>query len=118
MGDVFTSAGEAWVVDACDAYTGTRYIGWGTGTHTAGKSDTALTTEASEARVVAAETQSAADTIQWQGTFIADANKTITEAMVCTDASGATTMILSSTFTGVGVLSASSYQLTFTLQFA
>ena len=60
-GNVFTSAGEARVVDLYDANAGTEYIGWGTGVDTASKGDTTLSTEASEARVSATRTEAAAE---------------------------------------------------------
>ena len=63
-------------------YTEPNYIGWGTGAGTAAAADTALFTEASEARVAGASTietiSVADDTYQVEGTLAADASKTIT----------------------------------------
>ena len=79
MATVYTSAGEAVVVDAVEAGTAC-YIGWGTGAGVAGKASTDLSTPATEARVVGVETQPTADKNQWVGTITADGVKTITNA--------------------------------------
>jgi hypothetical protein len=63
---------------------GTQYIGWGTGAGTAGKSDTSLFTEASEARQSATRSQPAVDKIRYVATMTADGAKTITNAGVLT----------------------------------
>ena len=55
MATIYTSAGEAVVVDAIEAQTAC-YVGWGTGAGTAAKADTALFTEAAETRIVGTET--------------------------------------------------------------
>ena len=63
-------------------YNEPSYIGWGTGAGTAAVADTALFTEASEARVVATTSVETIDvtddTYQVQGTLTADGSKTIT----------------------------------------
>lgn len=117
VANVLTTAGAGWIVDQLDAVAGSRYIGWGTGGTTAAVGNTALTTEASEARVVAAETQPTSVQLVYTATQIADANKTINEAGLFS-ASAAGTMILSATFTGVAVLSASAYLMIFTTSYA
>ena len=77
---VLTQKGEEWIVDLMDAVT--VYGTWGTGAGTADKSDTAMFTEGSEARVATTRTQPVADKIQHVWQMTADAGKTITEAGV------------------------------------
>jgi len=99
---VLTQVGEEWIVDKLDETVQTTgdYIGWGTGTGTAAKADTALFTEATEARVTGVRSQPVADKIRWVGTLTADAAKTITNAGNFT-ASTAGTLIVHGDFTGV-----------------
>lgn len=86
MAVVYTSVGEAKVVDLIDGVSAVHLdatnakIGWGTGAGTAAKADTTLFTEASEARVVPTVSQPVADKNRWVGTLTADAAKTITNA--------------------------------------
>ena len=82
MATVFTTVGKQWVVDKMDGTVSTRleYVAWGTGVGTAAVGDTALFTEASEARVVGTFSQPAADTMRLVGTLTADGAKTITNA--------------------------------------
>jgi len=91
------------------------YIGWGTGTGTASKSDTTLFTEASEARVTATRTQPVADKIQWVGTLTANAAKTITNAGNFTASSGGT-LIVHGDFTGVALNTGDQIQFTITVE--
>ena len=99
---VLTDAGSAWMIDKLDETVQTTgdYIGWGTGTGTASKSDTTLFTEASEARVTATRTQPADDTIQWVGTLTSGSSQTITNAGNF-DASTGGTLIVHGDFTGI-----------------
>ena len=69
MADVYTSVGEAFVVDAIETALTAPYIAWGTGAGTSAKGDTTLFTEASESRVAAVETQPSADINQWDATI-------------------------------------------------
>src|SRR3990167_9976096 len=86
MANVYTSAGEAVVVDLIDGTSSTHldntnaHIGWGTGAGTADKADTTLFTEASETRVTGTTSQPAADKNQWVATLTAAGAKTITNA--------------------------------------
>lgn len=86
MATVYTSAGEAKVVDLTDGVSAVHLdatnakVAWGTGAGTAAKADTTLFTEASEARVVPTVSQPVADKNRWVGTLTADAAKTITNA--------------------------------------
>ena len=101
---VLTDAGSAWIVDKLDETVQTTgdYIGWGTGTGTAAKADTALFTEAAEARVTGTRTQPAADTIQWVGTMTSESDQTITNAGNFTDSTGGT-LIVHGDFTGIAL---------------
>jgi len=101
MATVLTQVGEEWIVDVLDGTApGTQYIGWGTGAGTAGKSDTTLFTEASEARQSVTRSQPVADKIRYVATMTADGAKTITNAGVLT-ALTAGTLIIHGDFTGI-----------------
>ena len=103
MATVLTQVGEEWLVDKIDETVQTTgdYIGWGTGAGTAGKSDTTLFSEASESRVTATRSQTAADKIRWVGTLTcAGSGKTITNAGNFT-ASTSGTLIVHGDFTGI-----------------
>ena len=113
MADVFTDAGEGFVVDELDAY-GTYYIGWGTGAGTAAVADTTLFTEASESRVGSTDSQPSANILQWVSTITADGTKTITNAGVFNAASSGT-MIVKSDFTGIALTSGDKIEFTFQL---
>lgn len=71
MADIYTSAGEALIVDIIDNTVAvpTYYVAQGTGTGTAAKGDTTLFTEASETRVSTTQSQPSADINQFQGTI-------------------------------------------------
>ena len=101
MATVLTQVGEEWIVDMLDGGTvGTQYIGWGTGAGTAGKSDTTLFTEASEARVSATRSQPVADKIRYVGTLTADGAKTITNGGVLTALTGGI-LVIHGDFSGI-----------------
>lgn len=114
MADIYTQVGEEFVIDELDAF-GNYYIGWGTGAGTAAKGDTTLSTEASEARVVSADTQPSADILQWVATITANAGKTITNAGVFNAATSGV-LILHSDFTGVVLASGDKIEFTFSLE--
>lgn len=114
MANVYTQAGEEFVVDQIDAF-GNFYIGWGTGAGTAAKGDTALFTEASEARVLATKSQPLADKNQWVATLTADAAKTITNAGVFTQ-STAGTLVVHGDFAGVALALGDKIEFTATLE--
>lgn len=117
MADIYTDAGEAFTADLIDGTVSAPanwYIGWGTGAGTAAKGDTTLFTEASEARVIATDSQPAANQNQFVATITADGSKTITNAGVFSAASGGT-MLLKSDFVGVGVDASDTITFTFTL---
>jgi hypothetical protein len=108
MATVYTSAGEAKVVDLIDGTSAVHLdatnakIGWGTGAGTAAKGDTTLFTEASEARVAATVTQPVADKNRWVGTLTADAAKTITNAGLFDAATGGN-LIVHGDFAGIAL---------------
>lgn len=106
MATVYTSAGEAVVVDLIDGTSAVHLdatnakIAWGSGAGTAAKGDTTLFTEESESRVAAAVSQPTADKNQWVGTLTAAGAKTITNAGLFNAATGPT-LIVKGDFTGI-----------------
>ena len=121
MATIYTSAGEAKVVDLIDGTVATvlstanAKIGWGTGAGTAAKADTTLFVEASEARVVPTITQPLADKNQWVGTLTADAAKTITNAGLF-DAATAGNLVVKGDFTGIVLATGDKIEFTITLE--
>ena len=117
MATVLTDVGKAWIVDKLDETvqeTG-DYIGWGTGTGTAAAGDTALFTEAAEARVTATRTQPADDTIQWVGTLTSSSSQTITNAGNFTASTGGT-LIVHGDFTGIALNDGDKIEFTISIQ--
>lgn len=104
MATVLTQVGEEWIVDKLDETVQTKaeYVAWGTGAGTAGKSDVALFTEGSEARVQGTLTQPTADKLRCVGTLTADGAKTITNAGTFTLASGGV-LVVHGDFAGVAL---------------
>lgn len=121
MATVYTSAGEAKVVDLIDGVSAVHLdatnakIGWGTGAGTAAKADTTLFTEASEARVVPTVSQPVADKNQWLGTPTADAAKTITNAGLFDAATGGT-LVVHGDFAGIALALGDKIEFTVTLE--
>uniref|UniRef100_A0A6M3L6N1 Uncharacterized protein n=1 Tax=viral metagenome TaxID=1070528 RepID=A0A6M3L6N1_9ZZZZ len=121
MATIYTSAGEAKVVDLIDGTVATvlstanAKIGWGTGAGTAAKADTTLFVEASEARVVPTVTQPTADKNQWVGTLTADAGKTITNAGLF-DAATAGNLVVKGDFTGIVLATGDKIEFTISLE--
>ena len=121
MATIYTSAGEAVVVDLIDGTSATHLdatngkIGWGTGAGTAAKADTTLFTEASEARVAAAISQPTADKNQWVGTLTADAGKTITNAGLFDAATGGH-LVIHGDFTGIALATGDKIEFTISLE--
>lgn len=119
MATVLTNAGEQWVAQrmaGTSALDG-HFIGWGTGAGTAAKSDAALFTEATEARVagtVSVQGSGAAAAYQVVGTLTANGAKTITNAGNF-DASTAGNLIVHGDFTGVALNAGDAIQFTITL---
>src|SRR3990167_7321460 len=121
MATVYTSAGEAVVVDLIDGTSSTHLdntnakVAWGTGAGTADKADTTLFTEATEARVAASTSQPTADKNQWVGTITADGAKTITNAGLF-DAAAAGNLIVHGDFTGIVLAANDAIEFTISLQ--
>lgn len=119
MATVLTNAGEQWAADrmsGASSLTG-QYIGWGTGAGTAAKADSALFTEASEARVAGTvSTQGTGSSAKYQvvGTLTANGAKTITNAGNL-DASAAGNLIVHGDFAGIALALNDSIQFTITL---
>lgn len=122
MATVFTAVGESVVADLVDGTSSNHlnatnsHIGWGTGGTTAAKGDTALGTAASEARVVCAVSQPAADTLRFVSTITADGTKTIIEAGLF-DAITSGNMPVRGDFGGIGVELNDQVQFTIDLEF-
>lgn len=121
MATVYTSAGEAKVVDLIDGTsaavlsTANAKVGWGTGAGTAAKADTTLFTEASEARVVPTISQPVADKNRWVGTLTADAAKTITNAGLL-DAVTAGNLVVHGDFAGIALALGDKIEVTIDLE--
>jgi hypothetical protein len=114
MANVYTQAGEEWVIDQIDG-ANSFWIGWGTGAGTTAKGDTTLFTESTEARASAVKSQPAADRIQWVATLTADGAKTITNAGVFT-ASTAGTLVVKGDHGGVALALNDSIEYTISLE--
>ena len=82
---VVTQTGRRWIIDkvqnlAPNSNSLMDWVGWGTGTNAESDGDSALQTEASEARVQGTLSQPTADTDRCVATLTANANKSISEA--------------------------------------
>ena len=120
MAAVLTDAGRA-ILAARLKGTGTEpnTQAWGTGAGTAAAADTALFTEASEARVTGTSsvvtTSVTGDTYQVVATLVADAPKTITNAGLFDGAGG---MFLHADFAGEALAAGEALQFTWQIRFA
>jgi len=101
---VLTQVGEEWIVDKLDEAVQTEpdWVHWGTGAGTASKSDTALFTPGSEARVQGTISQPVADKLRVLATLTADGAKTITNAGSFTASTGGT-LVVHGDFTGIAL---------------
>lgn len=122
MAAVLTNAGRAITTNRLKgAGTEPNYIGWGTGAGTAAVADTALFTEASEARVAGTSTQQTTsvtnDTYQVIGTLTASGAKTITNVGLL-DASTSGNLYMHADFTGVALSANDAIQFTLKVQYA
>lgn len=123
MATIYTTAGEGKVVDIIDGTatspvdlgTGNSFIGWGTGTTTAAKGDTALETESAESRVAATVTQASASVNQWLALITSASSQTISEAGLL-DASTGGTLIVHGDFTGIVLSNGDKIEFTITLE--
>jgi hypothetical protein len=108
--NIFTTAGEGFVVDALDTALATPYVASGTGTVAAAKGDTTLGTEVGT-RASGTKTQPTADVLRVVATCSYAAGFAITECGLLT-ASTAGTLIQRHTFDPVNVVSGDSIQFT------
>lgn len=121
MATVYTQKGEEVVTDLVDGTSSVHLdstnakIGWGTGSGTASKSDTALFNESTEARASTTVSQPAADKLQWVGTLTADSAKTITNAGLFDAATGGN-LIVHGDFTGIPLAAGDKIEFTITLE--
>lgn len=121
MATIYTSAGEAVVVDLIDGISAVHLdatnakIGWGTGAGTAAKGDTTLFTEGAEARVAATVTQPLADKNQWVATITSESAQTITNAGLF-DAATTGNLIVHGSFTGIALATGDKIEFTITLE--
>lgn len=106
---ILTTAGIAWLIDKVQDVVATKqqYIGWGTGAGAEAIGNTALTTEASEARTLGTLSQPIATTDRLVGTITATGTKTITEVGRF-DAATAGVMLMRALFTGIPMLNGDS----------
>lgn len=88
-----------------------EYVAWGTGSAAEAVGNTALDTEAAEARTLGTLSQPAADTDRLVGTITATGSKTITESGRFNQSSGGV-MQQRALFTGIPVVSADQIQFT------
>lgn len=128
MANVLTNNGEEWVVDRlCQSDGGTgssdkaNYVGWGTGTGTANKTDTGLFTESndpvSSGRTTGVVSKSGTgSSAKWQcvATVPSTTSQTITNAGTF-KAGGSNNVLLKGDFTGIPLISGDSITFTFTL---
>lgn len=123
MATIYTTAGEGKVVNIIDGTassptdlgTSNRFIGWGTGTTTAAKGDTALETEAAESLVAATVSQPSASINQWLAVITSASGQTISEAGLL-DASSGGTLIIHGDFTGIVLSNGDKIEFTITLE--
>ena len=114
---VVTDVGEQWIVDKLDetVQTNASWVAWGTGAGTAGETDTALFTEAAEARVSGTLSQPTADTMRVVGTITSASAQTITNGGTFT-ASAAGTLVVKGDFTGIVLANGDKIEFTVNLQ--
>ncbi len=117
MANIYTTKGEETIVDIIDATVvpSDFYVGWGTGTSTALKADTAIETESAETRVVTTQSQPTASKNQFKGTITSASGQTIANAGIM-DAISSGNLILHADFAGVALLTGDKIEFTFTLE--
>ena len=119
---VFTTTGKQWVVDKIQEEPAgatiplMKWVAWGTGAGAESAANTALSTEASEARVVGVLSQPTADVDRCVGTITATGTKTITECGRFNQLAVGGTMLVRSLFTGIPMVSGDRIEFTQDLQ--
>ena len=96
-----------------------KYIGSGTGSHTAAAGDTALTTEVDTrvtGTITTVTTTQTNDTVQVTGTYTPSTSRAIIEAGLF-DASTSGNMFISATFDAINVTTSDSISYTFKVQY-
>ncbi len=114
MASIFTDVGENLTTDYWDGTASAPaswFVAQGTGVVTAAKGDTALGTEAPEARVAATDTQPAADQNQHVSTITATGTRAITECGLF-DASTTGNMPVRADFAAINVVSGDKIEFT------
>ena len=118
LATVYTDVGENHTADVWDGTVSNTaiayYIGWGTGTNTAAKGDTALQTESSETRATATKSQPSSNVNRHVGTITATGTRVITEAGLFT-AVTVGNMLIRGDFSAINLLSGDSIQFTIDL---
>jgi hypothetical protein len=118
---VFTTAGKQWVIDklqdvAPSSNAKQDWGAWGTGGGAEAIGNTALTTEASEARVAGVLSQPAADTDRLVFTHTSNGTKTITEGARFNQLAVGGIMQQRALFTGIPTIAGDQIQQTHDLQ--
>lgn len=112
MSNVYTSVGEAYVIDAIDTALGTgAAVQSGTGTVAAAKGDTALGTAVGTRQATTTKTQPTADVLRIVKTLAYTTTSAITEVGLFADASTGA-LIQRHTFTAVNVVDGDSIEFT------
>lgn len=116
MADIYTDAGEYLTADIMDGTSAvpTYKVAWGTGAGTAAKGDTALFTEAAEARVSTTNSQPSSNVNQFLGLITSASAQTITNAGIF-DAATTGNMPLKSDFAGIALANGDKIEFTFQL---
>ena len=123
MATVYTSAGEAKIVNIIDGTatsptdlgTGNNFVAWGTGAGTAAKGDTTLFTESAESRVGGVVSQPSADINQWVATITSAGGQTITNAGLF-DASSSGQLIVHGDFSNIVLATGDKIEFTISLE--
>jgi hypothetical protein len=119
---ILTTAGKQWIVDKVQEEPAgatmplMKWIAWGTGATAEAVGNTALATEASEARVVSVLSQPSADVDRSVGTITANGTKTITECGRFNQLAVGGTLYVRSLFTGIPMVSGDRIEFTQDLQ--
>lgn len=102
MPTFFCDCGTAWLTQlmAGTITTTPYYVGWGTGVVAAAKANTSLSTE-TQSRIVAANSVTAFNQMQWISTLTASAVRSITNAGLFHNQSG--TMLIQGDFSTVAL---------------
>jgi len=119
MADIYPDVGEDLTADIMDgtSVAPTWRAAWGTGAGVSAKGDTALFSEAAEARVNSVQSQPASNQNRFVATITSASSQTITNAGIF-DAASAGNMLLKSDFAGIALEINDKIELTFTLTWA